>query len=402
MAVKKTQNKRTKKRKKKAKKNSKSVLPFIIIAFLITAIFLLFAYGYKISLPKAPTNLINTNQALEDSTAIEIIDLSKAIDDAINLLGVEPKNLRSYEKDGVKRYKISIDKSRMDLNFANLILTGKIETAKGKIISAEEIYNGQRQIMDIEDSQGNKYLITLVYTKSSNLTQKKKELAIIVDDFGYFNSDHLQEFLDLDKNVTFSILPFEQYSKHVMGKAVEYGHETMIHMPMEPIDYPHHNPGPDAIYIHMKEREIRNQMQKYFKALPLCVGANNHMGSLVTSDPDVMRIVLEEIQKKNLYFLDSRTSQNSVAYDIAREMMIPTFENSMFLDNQTLNETRYKDKLTRLSKQFEKHDKQMVITHCNTKKQLEYLKRFVDDAKKAGYTLIPASGLFSKNLPDIL
>lgn len=401
MAVKKTKKKRTKKRKSSKKKNNKLVLPITIFVILITIVFFFFIYGYKLSLPKPPDNLLSPSNPQPDTIDIVKPDLSEAILHSIKLLGIEPGNIHSYTKDGVQRYKITIDKSRMDLNFANLIITGQIEISGGQVDSARELYNNQRQIMDISDSEGNKFLITLVYSKESTVVDNQSELAIVIDDFGYFDSDYLQEFLDMDKNITFSILPLEHFSVHVMNKAVEAGHETMIHMPMEPIDYPHHNPGPNAIYVHMKEKEIRNMIQKYIKALPLCIGSNNHMGSLVTSDCDVMKIVLEEINKNKLYFIDSRTSVNSVAYDVARDMMVPAFKNSMFLDSEPLNDTTYQNKLKRLKKMSQSNTKMLVIAHCNTKKQLRYLKRFINDVKD-NYKLIPVSRLFSSNLPDIL
>lgn len=402
MTVKKKPKKKSKKRKNsKKKKSNKLILPVISFAIISSAVFFFFFYGYKLSLPKPPENLLSPAELQTDTTDVVKPDISDAILHSVKLLGIESGNLRSYTKDDVQYFKITIDKSRMDLNFANLIITGQIEISKGQVNSARELYNNQRQIMDISDSEGNKFIVTLVYSKKTTVVDNKAELAIVIDDFGYFDSDYLQEFLDMDKNVTFSILPLEHFSTHVMNKAIEAGHETMIHMPMEPIDYPHNNPGPNAIYVHMKEKEIRNMVQKYIKALPLCIGSNNHMGSLVTSDCDVMKIVLEEINKSNLYFIDSRTSVNSVAYDVARDMMIPTFKNSMFLDTEPLNNTTYQNKLKRLKKMSQSNSKMLVIAHCNSEKQLRYLKRFINDVKN-DYKLIPVSRLFSSNLPDIL
>lgn len=414
MAVKKKMKKHTKKRKPNKNKRLRLVVPILFIVAATSLVIYFFFYGYKLSLPKNPytaidsttTNAEPENQAQQlpkpDSTELIKNDISEAIEHAISLLGITDNNVKSYNKDDTKYYKIYIDQARMDLNFANLIISGQIEIYHGTIESGKELYSGSRQILYIADSDNNKFVVTLVYSKNNTTSHSSKKLAVIVDDFGYFDSDHLQEFLDMDQGVTFSILPFEHYSQHVMNKAVKAGHETLIHMPMEPIDYPRHNPGPDAIYVHMSERDIRRTVQKYIKALPLCIGANNHMGSMVTSDAEVIRIVLEEVKKKDLFFLDSRTSQNSVAYNVARDMMIPTFENSMFLDTEPLNDSTYKAKFHRLEKMAESRSPMMVIAHCNTAKQLQYLKRFLKDAKAAGYELIPASQLFSKNLPEIL
>ncbi|MCK4297799.1 MAG: divergent polysaccharide deacetylase family protein, partial [Candidatus Marinimicrobia bacterium] len=58
------------------------------------------------------------------------------------------------------------------------------------------------------------------------------------------------------------------------------------------------------------------------------------MGSLATSDEDLMKIVAKSLQKKGLYFIDSLTSPRSIAYEVAREVGIPTAVRTVFLDNK--------------------------------------------------------------------
>ncbi len=73
------------------------------------------------------------------------------------------------------------------------------------------------------------------------------------------NNKLLDDFCSLNSNVTFAILPDQRYSKLVMNKAAETGHETIIHIPMEPVSYPKDNPGANAIYVHLTEKEIQTK-----------------------------------------------------------------------------------------------------------------------------------------------
>ena len=152
----------------------------------------------------------------------------------------------------------------------------------------------------------------------------------------------------MDPAISFAILPDLKYSKLVMEMANQTGHETLIHVPMEPISYPHNDPGPNAIYVHLSENEIRKRMEKFIADFPLCAGMNNHMGSLVTSDPKVMKIVLDVVKEHNMYFVDSKTSQSSIAYSLAQKMMIPTTENKLFLDTPNMDVVTLKSKLRQL------------------------------------------------------
>lgn len=58
---------------------------------------------------------------------------------------------------------------------------------------------------------------------------------------------------------------------------------------------------------------------------------NHHMGSKATEDKRVMRIILEECRNHSLYYLDSKTTSNSVIKELAEEINVPYLENDLFL-----------------------------------------------------------------------
>jgi polysaccharide deacetylase 2 family uncharacterized protein YibQ len=101
---------------------------------------------------------------------------------------------------------------------------------------------------------------------------------------------------------------------------------------MEPIDYPKRDPGHGAIFAHFDYDRIRTATRHAIEAVPGARGLNNHMGSRVTEDRRVIGYVLDEIKKHNLFFIDSVTSQHSVAYNVSLEMGIPSGRNIQFLD----------------------------------------------------------------------
>jgi uncharacterized protein len=139
-------------------------------------------------------------------------------------------------------------------------------------------------------------MIRLYYSDKGIYRDKKVKLAIIIDDFGYYEDELLERFIALDKNLTFAILPHVPFSQSVMHKAAAAGIETMIHMPMEPMSFPKNDPGPNAIFVHQSPREINRLVERYVSELYLAKGANNHMGSLATADSDVMNAVLQTLK----------------------------------------------------------------------------------------------------------
>ncbi|MDA3813637.1 MAG: divergent polysaccharide deacetylase family protein, partial [Candidatus Cloacimonetes bacterium] len=298
---------------------------------------------------------------------------------------------------------IGIDSSEMDLNYANIIISGRVELIGGKILSGKVKNNGNKQVLELEDPHDSqKYFVSLYYTKSHIETKIKTQLAIVVDDFGIRNNKLLDDFCSLNSNVTFAILPDQKFSKHVMNRAAETGHETMIHIPMEPVSYPRDNPGANAIYVHLSEKEIRRRMEGYIKQFPLCVGANNHMGSFATTDESVMKNVLQVVKDHDLYFVDSRTSQSSIAYDTAKKMLIPTLENQFFLDTPSLTDKTLAIKLRQLKNLARNREKILVITHCATQDRYDFLKEFIKEIGKLDVELVPVSELLKSKLPDII
>ena len=388
--------------KRKSVKNSRIDRNYYYIILFIGFILLLFLFNYDklknlVKDPQQKRDKITIKQKREEISVLDVIVHTKL------LLGVTEENYKNHIGEDAVYISIGIDRSEMDLNYANIIITGQVELIGGKIIKGEEKNNGNKQVLEIKDSHDSQtYFVTLYYTKSQNVAKDKTLLAIVVDDFGIRNNKLLDDFCSLNSNVTFAILPDQKYSKHVMNKAAETGHETMIHIPMEPISYPRDNPGANAIYVHISKNEIKRRMENYIKQFPLCVGANNHMGSFATTDESVMRSVLQVLKDHNLYFVDSRTSQSSIAYDVAKKMMIPTCENQFFLDTPRITEKTLANKIRQLKYLAKDRERILVITHCATQDRYDFLKEFIKKIEKLDFELVPVSELFKSKLPEIM
>jgi len=103
-------------------------------------------------------------------------------------------------------------------------------------------------------------------------------------------------------------------------------------------------------------------MSENLGRVPHIKGVNNHMGSKITSDEALMRLILEPIREKGLFFLDSRTSSRSVAYAVARRMNIPAAFRQVFLDADDDNRL-IKDRLLELFRLAQKSGGAIGICH---------------------------------------
>lgn len=157
-------------------------------------------------------------------------------------------------------------------------------------------------------------------------------VAIIIDDIGY-DKRIANKFIGLAIPLTLSILPHSPHQSKIARRAHEKGLETMLHLPMEPEEYPKVNPGPGTLLTSMSPDELIDQLQKNLAQVPYVNGVNNHMGSKLTAESDQMYQIFTVLKKRGLFFIDSRTTKDTICKSSARLFKIPFAQRDVFLDH---------------------------------------------------------------------
>lgn len=168
-------------------------------------------------------------------------------------------------------------------------------------------------------------------TSPQKKDQKRPRIAIIIDDMGYHEQIG-NSLLALPLDLTFSFLPHAPFSLQQEETAFQHQRDILIHMPMEAQD-PTWNLGPGALYLSSSPAEIIATVQDNVAAIPHAIGASNHMGSRFTEDRESMHLVLDELHKQGLFFIDSVTTSQTIGMEEARKIGIPAAARHVFLDN---------------------------------------------------------------------
>lgn len=168
--------------------------------------------------------------------------------------------------------------------------------------------------------------------KSFENGSPKPRIALIIDDIGS-SVERARKFLKINAPITFSILPCLSHSFHLAGEIHDSGHQVMLHQPMEPYHAGYFDPGPGAVYVNDDAKRIKEIVEENIYSIPHAAGVNNHMGSRFTESKDKLKAALDVTRRKNLFFVDSRTSSNSVAYKTALDLNIPATARNVFIDN---------------------------------------------------------------------
>ncbi|MFZ0638327.1 MAG: divergent polysaccharide deacetylase family protein [Candidatus Acidiferrales bacterium] len=156
-------------------------------------------------------------------------------------------------------------------------------------------------------------------------------LAIVIDDIG---SDQAtaKALLKMPYPLTLSVLPGQSHSTEIADEAYRRGDQVMLHLPME-FQGSAAKAEPVELRIGMPADEVHRLLDEMLAQVPHAVGVNNHEGSLATAQPQLMAEVMEDLRRRNLFFIDSRTTVATVAYNAAKQAGVPAASRKVFLDD---------------------------------------------------------------------
>jgi uncharacterized protein len=178
-------------------------------------------------------------------------------------------------------------------------------------------------------------LITPLATGSVSAA-RTPELAIIVDDLGHDRAA-ADSLLALPFPITVSVLPNLPLSSQVAEEAYHRGDQIMLHLPMESEGEGSEGaralPEADELRVGMNSSQVASAVDGMLETVPHARGVNNHQGSRATADPALMGTLMPLLRERNLFFIDSRTTALTVAYNAAETSRVPAASRKVFLDD---------------------------------------------------------------------
>lgn len=215
-------------------------------------------------------------------------------------------------------------------------------------------------------------------------------VAIIIDDMGS-SVREVEQLTAIGVPLTFSVIPGLGKSTEVAEFAHDHSYQVMLHMPMEPLDYPRRRLEKNGLLVSESDDEIEKQVRDYMREVPYAVGANNHMGSRFTEDQQKMRDVLQTLKQKNMFFIDSMTTPKSVGARVAMDMGVKTACRNVFLDNVQDVQAIIKQ-LREVTRVAAKRGSAIAICHPH-KTTIEALSQELPILKKEGIRFVSVSKL---------
>lgn len=211
----------------------------------------------------------------------------------------------------------------------------------------------------------------------------------MLDDWGY-SLKQVPALTSIRQPLTVAVLPELAHSLEVSNIARRSGHAVILHMPMEAMD-PHVSQEKGTLLVGMSRAQALAALDKALASVPDAQGVNNHQGSKATSDLVLMRVVLQELKRRGIFYLDSFVTKQSVCEQAAQEIGIRFARRDVFLDNVETPAAIQKQ-MALLAQTAAKRGYAIGIGHDRTI-TLQVLKEAVPALERAGYRLVPLSEL---------
>ena len=372
-------------KKKKGKKKASGSVRRRVIAFIVFV--LLIAGGYILLKPiqekyysenRAEKLYFKTDEVLDRFGSSLIVIDSREEKSLLSFRPVRKKIIRAYSREEARKVADAL----------------KGVSLEEKLLFSEKPYsNGEEEDgFKIEIGNTGYSLEEIILTFDKVRKSDKKingKLAIIIDDIGE-NVKRAEEFATLDFPETLAILPGLKDSSKCAEIARKNNKQIILHCPMEPLDSKQ-NPGSGVLTVSMSDDEIITALRKDLDSIDGEIGVNNHMGSRFTTNLRGLRIVMQELKERNLFFIDSRTDAKSLGYETAEKADVKAGYSSLFLDTRREIPVISK-KISDAADIASKKGSTIVIGHPEIE-TLAALKIKIPELRKKGLEMVFASEL---------
>ncbi len=357
----------------------KNIILAVVVVIAIVA-------GLIIFLERGLIKIQEPSHVTPSKPVVKWIDPVLVIKGCFFDMGVSREDVEFSGDRIVVKVKEKFTEDKLEEIFEPIKKTGKIEVRDDK------------HVIIIMDSR--KWEIEIVYPSVVTPTipeiikpgiGKKARIAIIIDDMG-LSMKAASRLAQINRDLSFSVLPHIEKSQDVASYLHSRGCDVLVHIPME--GSAGKNPGKGAIMSDMNEEKMLEILKNNLNNIPYAVGASNHMGSRITQDRDKMTVIIDELKRRNLFYIDSMTSPNSVCMDVARDAGEPFARRDVFLDNE-LNALYITGQLDRLKKIALKNGYAIGICHPH-EETIAVLEKEIPKLRSQGIELEPVSKFVKK------
>jgi hypothetical protein len=230
------------------------------------------------------------------------------------------------------------------------------------------------------------------YARPVESGDDRPRIAVILSGLGLSSAATEAAIQGLPGEVTLAFQPFADNIQQWIRLARAAGHEVLLNLPMEPVDFPANDPGPRALFITLSPDENEERLRWALSRVTGYVGVVNHMGSRFTTSRESMQPILAEIKARGLLYVDARSSARSIATVMASQMQVPHAINDRFLDSREVSRVTIDARLVELERIAKDASVSIAIGQAFPV-TIERVREWAQTLEGKGLALVPVSAV---------
>jgi polysaccharide deacetylase 2 family uncharacterized protein YibQ len=284
---------------------------------------------------------------------------------------------------------------------ANYAVSRRVEELGGVVLSGSET-TGPRGGVQVTlllglPKRGLHELLLVLGPRSEEPSERPApRLALVLYGFGD-DADEARQVFDLPLPFAVALPPDLKASSAMFRAAHEKGREVVLHIPLEPVNYPQLNPGPGTLLVTAKPDRVTGTVRRWLDHAGPVVGVANHMGSLATQDMTLMGAVYRELRRRHLPFIHLTPAAGAVCRPLAADMGVIYDEPDAVLDAEArAKSTRALDRSWSEILERARKRGRMAVWVRATPQAREWLRRATTTKRLGGVDLAPLSGVLRR------
>jgi len=284
---------------------------------------------------------------------------------------------------------------------ANYAITHCVEEQGAEVLSGRESVGRQGEMvvtLVVGLPHHPTHEVTLVHPRRTPEVAEAEpaRLALVLYGFGE-DPDHAEAMFALGVPFAAAIVPGASGSARLFRAARDHDRELVLHLPLEPLNYPQVNPGPGTVLVTMNEARITGLLRRHLAQAGPVVAVANHAGSLATQDMAVMTAIYHELARRHLPFLHMQPAAGAVCKALSGDLGVVYQEPDAVLDAETrAAKPRALDAHWKQLIQLAKKRGRLVVMIRATPQVLKWLPTATTTKRLDGVSLVPISAVLRK------
>jgi polysaccharide deacetylase 2 family uncharacterized protein YibQ len=389
----------------KRKKKSSGV-PRVLIVLVALAV-VLFAAGeaYQLSRTGSLQNALTRLRGSGDP-ARRTMRLGREIRAGLTAVGVPADSIADTVTENgpaVVRWRVGLG-PEASLIQANYAVSRRVAEAGGRVVSGREARGIHGEAMvTLLIGTGKRPSHEIILARMPRLGRDnapaplpETRLAIVVYGFGD-DVEAAKTFFALPVPFAVAIVPGAKTSGPLFRAAHEHSREVVLHLPMEPVNYPQLDPGPGTLLVTMRPARITGLVRRYLDQAEPVIAVANFMGSLATQDMSVMGAVYQELKRRHLPFVHVQPAAGAVCRPLAADLGVIYDEPGDVIDAEArlAKEKALETRWTAVLKEARARGRMAVWIRATTETRA-WLPRALTPKRLDGISLVPVSAVIRR------